>query len=61
MHFRLAVNYTYLGFMPSIAFSRTLGGRKVLKTFPKSARYTLEDQKRPKMLPMGSSTSLKRA
>ncbi len=55
MHFSLAINYTYLGFVPSVALGCTLGRRKARKTFPMSARYTLEDQKRPKALPKGSS------
>ena len=37
----------------------THGRRKVGQTFPKSAVCSLEEQKRPKVLPMGSSASLK--
>ena len=37
----------------------TLGKRKVGETFPKSADCTLEEQKRPKVLPKGFGASLK--
>lgn len=39
--------------------SSTLGRRKVGETFPKSAGCTLEEQKRPKVLPKGFGASLK--
>ena len=59
MHFNLAINNKYLGYLPTEALGCTLGRRKEQKTFPKSVRYTLEYQKRPKVLPMSSSASLK--
>lgn len=37
----------------------TLWRRKVGETFPKSAGCTLEEQKRPKVLPKGFGASLK--
>ena len=37
----------------------TLGKRKVRETFPKSAGCTLEEQKRPEVLPKGFGASLK--
>ena len=38
--------------------SSTLGRRKVGETFPKSAGCTLEEQKRPKVLPKAFEASL---